>query len=266
MGLVDCHIHTLFSHDSKCSFEDILNIAKKKQLNGVAVTDHCDIGSYENTDVKTPIIKSVNCAEKLGDYAFLGVEFGEALWHNDIANDILKSADFDIVLGSVHAVRNKNDGNYYSQIDFSAFTYSEICDYLSSYFYDVKQMIEVCDFDVLTHLTCPLRYINGKFGKSVDLKLFSEDINCILKLIIEKGIALEVNTSCCDTAYNSLLPDITILRQYERMGGVLLTLGSDAHTADRVAYAFDNTVIALKNIGFSNLYYYKKRKSVKYKI
>lgn len=258
----DCHTHTRFSHDSECDPTASLKAANEKGITGFAVTDHCDIEFCENADVKTPIAKSADCARQTGENVLVGVEIGEGIWHKSVARDIINDNRFDIVLGSVHAVKYKNFTLPYSTIDFSAFSQDEIEKYLNSYFDDMLEMLETTDFDVLTHLTCPLRYITGKYGKQVDLKIYSKKIEIILQKIIQKGIALEVNTSCLNSNYNALMPNTDIIKQYKQLGGYLVTLGSDAHEAKRIAYGFDYALEELKKLGFCNIYYYKNRKPV----
>ena len=53
------------------------------------------------------------------------------------------------------------------------------------------KVIEWGGFDVLTHLTCPLRYINGKYNRGIDISIFNREIEEILQEIIKKEIALE---------------------------------------------------------------------------
>ena len=261
-GIFDCHTHTHFSHDSECDSHDSLKVAKEKGIAGFAITDHCDIESCEKQDIKSPIKHSVECVHKMGESVLAGVEIGEGIWHKNDAEEVVVGSNFDIVLGSVHAVRFKHLTMPYSQIDFSVFSKNEINEYLSQYFDDMLEMIKTTDFDVLSHLTCPLRYISGKYSIEVDLKRFADKTDIILKEIINRGIALEINTSCLDIDYNTLMPDIPIIKRYKELGGYLLTLGSDAHKAERVSYGFDYSLSVLSKIGFKNIYYYKNRKPI----
>lgn len=251
----DCHTHTHFSHDSE---SDPVMTLKSAGGRAIALTDHCDIEFCGEMDVKTPIMQSAASAHKL-DGAYAGVEMGEAVWHRDTADDIISSERFDIVLGSVHAARYGKYTMPYSAIDFSRFSQQEITGYLDSYFDDMLEMIRTTDFDVLSHLTCPLRYICGKYSIPVDLDGFSDKTDKILREIIKRGIALEVNTSCLGTAYDSLLPDIKIVKRYKELGGYLVTLGSDAHTPGRAAFGFTDTLGKLLRLGFKNVYHYENR-------
>ncbi len=257
--IFDCHTHTRFSHDSECDPRDSKKAANERKIAGFAITDHCDIEFCGDTDVKTPVKKSAEFAHEMGSGVLAGVEMGEGMWHKKEAEEVMACGDFDIVLGSVHAVRYKNYTQPYSKIDFSRFSRNEINEYISAYFDDMLEMIKTTDFDLLSHLTCPLRYISGKYGISVDLNEFADKIDKILKEIIARGIALEINTSCIDTDYNVLMPDLPIIKRYKDLGGSLLTLGSDAHIAARIAYGFDYAISELSKLGFKNIYYFENR-------
>ena len=263
LRLFDCHTHTHFSHDSSCEPHDSLEKARSCGLAGLAFTDHCDNEFCETEDVKTPIFRSADCAHMLSagtDVEVLaGVEIGEGLWHLQNADELIAARDFDIVLGSVHAVRYKDKTMPYSGIDFSLFSPTEITEFLSVYFADMLEMIQKTDFDVLSHLTCPLRYICGKYGFSIDLAAHTAVIDIILSEIIRRGIALEVNTSCLDSDYDALMPNADILKRYRQLGGYLITVGSDAHKAERVAYGFEKTREILRELGFRNIFHYRKR-------
>ena len=264
VGAVDCHTHTQFSHDSVADPAGSVRMAKERGLLQIAFTDHCDVEFCADTDIGTPIVQSVAAAREQG--ALAGVEMGEGLWMLSAAKAVLDSADFDIVIGSVHAVRYPNLRMPYSRIDFSAFDDGLLCDYLRVYFADVLELAQTGDFDVLAHLTCPLKYICGVYGRRVSLAAYAETIDAIFDTIIARRIALEVNTSGVGTALGQLMPDVPLLRRYRERGGQLLTLGSDAHTPERVGVGFREAIAALGEIGFTQAYYYKKRAAVPYEM
>lgn len=269
-GFVDCHTHSEFSHDAKGSMQGICRAAAQKRLVGLAVTDHCDTEFAGQQDVKSPIeaaakaIREVREPEPL--LKLCGVEMGEAMWQPGAAREVLSAASYDEVLGSVHAVRMAGYTLPYSAIDFSRLSEKEIEAFLAIYFADMEEMIETCDFDVLTHLTCPLRYINGKYQRGMAVNRYEAEIERILRRIIQKGIALEVNTSGIGSLYGDYMPHESIIRRYRELGGYLITLGSDAHTPERVGNGFEAAAALLKRLGFKNLYYYQRRIAVPYQI
>ena len=87
-----------------------------------------------------------------------------------------------------------------------------------------------------------------------------------MRRIIQKGIALEVNTSGIGSLYGDYMPHESIIRRYRELGGYLITLGSDAHTPERVGNGFEAAAALLKRLGFKNLYYYQRRIAVPYQI
>jgi len=166
------------------------------------------------------------------------------------------------VIGSVHSVGPVST----ARNDYSAMSQKELIGCLDRYFDAVLAMLEYGNPDILAHLTYPLRYINGKFGRGLDWRKLERKIQTILGQIIEKNIALEVNTSCLGTDYDELLPNTEILRLYLQMGGKLLTLGSDAHKPERLGKGFIQTIPLLKTLGVTELQYVKNRQFHSYKI
>ena len=60
-----------------------------------------------------------------------------------------------------------------------------------------------------------------------------------MKVLVHKGKGLEVNTSGMD-ACGDYLPGLEYLRRFRELGGEIVTVGSDAHHANRVGqYCLD---------------------------
>lgn len=263
-AIADMHTHSEHSHDSACSIEDMCLSEMQKGTRIFAVTDHFDTFAFDDCDIFTPIKESYDqvkvLREQYKDTCLLlaGVEIGEGFWFLEQYKKILHMVPFDVIIGSVHCVRCKNLEIPYSKIDFSKLGIEKVYEYLDCYFRDIITMTEEMDFDILAHLTCPLRYIKGKFGISVDLKRYDTKITQILRKIIDRNIALEVNTSAFDMI-NDFMPGAAIIRQYYSMGGRLITLGSDAHTSEHASQNFDKAIKTLQEIGFKNICYFKDR-------
>ena len=96
------------------------------------------------------------------------------------------------------------------------------------------------------------------------LTLFYPQIETILKSVIRKNLALEVNVSGFDGEYDpadSFSPNEDILKKYFSLGGRKITLGSDAHSPDRVANRFDEAAEVLKRLGFKSYCYFENREA-----
>ena len=264
----DMHTHSQNSHDSVCPVADMAVKAKERGLSGFAVTDHVDIEYCHEVDIDKVIsgshAEAAEVENNTGMPIFRGAEFCEMFWYPDVAERLMHDYKYDVVVGSVHAVKYEGRDMPYSKIVFSEIDREMIYDYMDCYFDDMLRMIREHDFDILAHMTCPLRYINGKYHCGVTLERYEDKIKTILAEIIKRGIALEVNTSCVSegSGYCEFLPNEHIVKLYRSMGGYLVTTASDAHIAENCANAFDKVYDFLRETGFKNVYYYKNRCAV----
>ncbi len=268
---VDMHTHSENSHDSLCKMSDMILSQYKMGTKAYAVTDHFDAGYVDRFDYFNPICNSFNEAKKLnesneyGIEVLAGVEISEGFWNPKHTKSIIEMYDFDVVIGSVHVVKHKDLDTPYAGIDFTKLDVDVIMAFLDSYFNDVITMLEVSDFDILAHLTCPLRYINGKYKLGVDISRFDEKIDDILKLALKRNLCLEVNTSSC-RMMDEYMPSENIIKRYYDMGGRKISLASDAHVAEYASAYFDKAIPFLKNVGFESICLFRNRKAFEVEI
>ncbi len=266
MCVADMHTHSEWSHDSVCPIEEMCKAQIARGTRYLAVTDHCDGWFFSSRDVFTPVQRSYETVQTLkvkyaGPIELLaGVEISEGYWYPDFGPKAETLCDYDLIIGSVHCVEFEGKREPYSIVDFSKMDTNALHAYLDAYFNHIFTMLDRSDFDVLAHLTCPLRYIVGKFGRAVDMARYADTIEAILRAVIEQGKALEINTSSYGVM-GEFMPSTDILRRYFEMGGRLITIGSDAHASENAAQYFDEAIDTLKAIGFTHIYYYKGRKA-----
>ena len=267
--LVDMHTHSGHSHDSVCHIRDMAGAQQEKGMYGFAVTDHCDIFKCEYEDVTQNIHASVMEVEKLrreqvsdSIRILSGLEIGEGIWYPRVMEDVLKMRDYDVVISSVHTIKYETYAGPYPSIDYLTLSTEELREYIARYLDDVLLAIQIVPSDVLAHLFLPLRYINGKYGLGIDCRVFEDKVRTILKAIIQRGIALEINTSCMQEDGQDWFEQDWLLGIYREMGGLLVTLGSDAHRAEDAARKFGQAVALLRKHRFRNCFYYEKRRSI----
>lgn len=267
--LADMHLHSQNSHDSQCP---VIDMARAQAANGVklmAVTDHCDVGftgipelsrieaSYEEVQQTDALVTDLQI--------LTGVEIGGSFMQPDLAEVVAKRLPYDVIIGSVHSIVDPISKKPLGLHGAKEFSEENMYQYMGAYYDCMRIMIDVLDFDILAHMTYPIRYLTGRFGYKVDLERLRERIDDILQAIIRKGIALEINTSSYDLLSDTM-PGRELVQRYFDMGGYLVTLGSDAHAADKADKAFAEAVAMLKEIGFENIYYYRGRKAQQCKL
>ena len=112
--------------------------------------------------------------------------------------------------------------------------------------------------DSYGHIDYVVRYGPNK-NTFYSYERYRDLIDEILKTLIEKGIALEVNTAGYKYGLGAPNPHPDILKKYRSMGGELLTVGSDAHRPEHLAYDFQKVTPLLKECGFKAYTVFEKR-------
>ena len=270
--LADTHVHSRFSHDSESRMEDICRAAKEKNIGVVCITDHADVKPdsdlQEMTQIRQEVYREVRETACEGVELLVGIELACGAFYPDssvfdkMAKTLLSVGQYDCVVGSVHSVGNSPT----ARINYAAMSKAEIIACLDRYFDAAIAMVEYGKPDVLAHLTYPLRYINGRFGRELDWRLLEPKVSLVLQTLIQKNVALEINTSCLGTEYDHLLPHEEIVKLYLQLGGQYLTLGSDAHKPEKLGKGFTQTIHWLKQMGVDKVYYVKKRQLIAYEI
>ncbi len=268
----DCHTHTLRSHDSNASAEALCAAALSAGLDGVMLTDHCDCEFSAEKDIPLQFRMgardhaAVRAAYNNRLDVRFGIELGDPLFAPAFAREICGAFPFDAVLLSVHAVRIPGCAQPFSRIDFSGADDAFLRAYLRQYFADVLCSVREFDFDILCHLTVPLRYIVLKYGKQADTAPYMELIAEILSELIKKDGALEINTSAAALPKGFLMPDAQIIELFLRLGGKHFTLGSDAHVPQAAGAGVGKAAELLRSHNIKGLCFYEQRQRRTYSL
>lgn len=265
LNLFDSHVHSCHSPDGHPALEAICTRAMEKGVMGVCITDHheCDIpaeqGGVQKTLRELPALQ-----EKYRGRIRLtrGIELGQGHLVPEAADAILASEEFDFVLGSIHSVTLGED---IGLIDFNDPSI-QVSDILEKYFQSCYEMAKWGKFDVMAHLGYPERYIWGKYRIPVNFTPYEEVIQATLKLLVENGKGLEVNTSGYRQGLGKTIPILRIIKAYYQMGGKIVTLGSDAHRTEDIAADFDVAMDILTSVGYQYFAFYRERQPVMLKL
>ncbi|MBQ8896184.1 MAG: histidinol-phosphatase HisJ family protein [Clostridia bacterium] len=274
--MFDNHSHTQYSGDIPKgrgnSVRELCLSAIEKGLKGIAITDHFDIDGIrdgffpplDHDSVAQDIYEAR--AEFAGKLTVLqGIELGQATHMPEESHSQLASQPYDIVLGSVHAVRGIID---FADTDIKSMSKNEYIRLWEQYIEEMLDTIEWGNFDVLTHITYPKRYYLGNgITEFPDIKNKGREyFEPVLKAVIDKGITLECNTSGLRQAMGECLPNRDLLSFYYELGGRDITIGSDAHKAIDVGANFADAKEMLSDIGFTHLASFCLRKKDFYRI
>jgi len=260
MPLQDYHAHTSFSFDSECPLETLIESRRNAGIDYMAVTDHADF-SADDPEVNRlekfterfsrlqQQLENQKRNVKNIDIAF-GVEIGQPIFCPETASELISKLPFDVVLASQHEFPHKKDFYF---VDFSGGKNLPLVD---GYFNLLCEVIAWGDFDVLAHLTYPFRRMYRQ-GIQVDETRWFDAIKDVLKLTIKNKKALEINLSSMREGHEPM-PTKTILAAYKDLGGEMITIGTDDHTAKYADNCRMGEELA-KSLGFDSFVVYHKR-------
>lgn len=268
-NLFDSHTHSENSPDGHHSVTFMVESAIDKGFHGLAVTDHCECSELEE---RSYALRLRHCAldvamarEAFRNRVILtnGIELGQPLYNPEGAGWILAMQHYDFVLLSLHRLR---DCRNFWLLDYKNYTPDMLHDLMLRYFDELLESVRTTDFDVLAHLTFPVRYPREQCGTEIDIARYAEPIDEILRALVGLGKGLELNTSGLRDDLGSTLPPAWVIRRYRELGGELVTVGSDAHRAGDIGGGVNDGMQILADTGYEYFAFYRDRQPVMLRI
>lgn len=261
----DCHMHSSFSSDSDSDMEDMIKSAVKKGLDGVCFTEHFDPdypptpdGLEFSLDIPAYRARLCELKEKYKNQICVrfGIELGLQPHLQASLPSLVREFPFDFVIGSSHLVHGYDP--YYPEFFQNrgeARCYRE-------YFESILENLNAFScMDVYGHIDYIVRYGPNK-NRFYSFQAYEDILTAILEKIIQKRIGIELNTGGFACGLGQPNPCEEVLLAYRRLGGKIITIGADAHTPDRAAFAFDRAAHILRTCGFTHYTVFDKREPV----
>lgn len=254
--MFDFHMHSSVSFDSEAKAFDMAQAAAAAGLREICFTDHYDChwdpaethdlftqddyrAAYDGLSVPALTIRH-------------GVEMGLTAWNRDIAEEFTQSYPFDFVIGSLHYI----DG--YDPYHPAYWEGKSMHRAYERYLEETLHCIRVHDdFDVLGHLTYVCKSPHNPYHLPVLYEDFPALTDDIFRELIKKGKGMEINTSGVDRV-GDFLPTARHLQRFYELGGRIVTIGSDAHTPNRVGQYADRALAIVREI-FGQVCTFEKR-------
>ncbi len=255
--LADCHLHTEFSTDSETPMTEQAERALALGIPAICVTDHMDMdypgGEFQlDTDRYMEAVRTLQEEYRGRLEIGFGVELGLMEHLRERQEEYLKKYPFDFVIGSVHLIHGEDP---YNGELFRRYGDEEV---FREYFRLSHRLLEDAPaIQSWGHLDYVVRY--GQNREAFSCRNYADEIDAVLRLLVEKGVALEVNTAGFRTLGRTN-PEPDVLRRYRELGGELITVGSDGHQPEYLGYRFRETEELLRSCGFSYYAVFRQRK------
>lgn len=271
--ICDYHMHTTFSDDSSYEMEECIKDSIESGIDEICFTDHVDYGIKDDLDIysgeKSEKNKfNVDYDKYFNDITILsnkykdkitikkGLEFGVQSHTIDKYNTLASKYNLDFVIMSVHRIENKGfwNGNFQKG--------KTEPEYYREYYKTIYNLVQKFhNYSVLGHLDLIKRYDDkdgyDSFTANKDL------IEKILKYIIDDGKGIELNASTEKYGISELMPSKEILSLYHKLGGRIITIGSDSHSKKDIERVnIKKFMNELKKIGFEEFCTFENMKPI----
>lgn len=241
--MFDYHMHSTVSFDGHNSALQMALAAKNAGLREICFTDHVDY--TPEMDMVFDLEQYARAYDHLeipGLEIRKGVEYGLTPSNQQQLHRDLLRRNYDFVLGSIHMV----DG-----VDVYMEPYWEDKTPRQAAQLQLEETLKCVqahtEYDVLGHLTFISKARGNPEKSLIEYSEFGDLFDAILTELVRHDKGLELNTSGIDRCGGSL-PTLDFFRRFKELGGRIVTIGSDAHTADRVGQYSHEMVAAVKEL------------------
>ena len=244
--MFDFHMHTRVSFDGHDTGLQMAQAAKDAGLKEICFTDHLD---YEpGAEVQTMVFDYGAYAEEYDQLEIpglkirRGMEFGMLPDNAPQFQEDLTKRNFDFVLGSVHFAEGLDV--YFEPYWRGKTRFQAERRYLEE---TLRCVQHHQDFDVLAHLNFISKAHANESHENLLYADHREIVDEIMRELVRKGKGMEMNTSGVDRV-GGFLPTADFFRRFKELGGEIVTIGSDAHRANRVGQYSNEACQIMKDI------------------
>ena len=261
--MFDFHMHSIISFDGHDTPATMLRAAEEKGLKEICFTEHTD---YQKDKLVQDMVFDPQLYHALLDPLHSdkvqirrGIEFGLKEYNMEQLKTDISKRRYDFVIGSIHFV---DEIDVYFPEFWDGRTIAEAeCRFMEQ----TLSCVQAHEgFDVLGHLTYLSKSNSHPSNRPLDYEAHRELTDEILRTLVNKGIGLEINTSGMHRVHR-FLPDEKYLRRFRELGGEIVTVGSDAHTHDRVGQHTKDACDLLRDI-FGYVCTFEDRKPIFHKL
>lgn len=235
-NMMDYHLHSSVSFDGEGSILDYAEAAAKRGVREFCMTEHYEDYVFDGDKSGLPDMTKYerDLLDARGAYPGIsikkGIEMGLVPDKLERMQNEIEKMELDFVIASQHFVDGVDpyDGHYFDGITIKQGQEK----YLLALLYNIKRFSH---YNVVGHIGYADKYIFTKDGpengaRPLEFQDFPEILDEILETAIGAGKGIEINTSTLP-AYGHPLPHPTIVRRFIELGGEIITIGSDAHSA-----------------------------------
>ncbi len=269
--LTNHHTHSIFS-DGNSQPEEYIVAAIEKGFNLLGFTEHSPLPfdnpfsfKAEKKDEYMVLMNALKQQYSPQIAVYSGMEMDYIPRMSENFSKVKAEYKLDYLIGSVHLVRPEHsddlwftDGPDYKTYDdgLNNLFGGDIKKAVKTYYYQVNEMIESQQFDILGHFDKIKMHNRDRFFKE-DESWYKLLVNETLSLVQDKDLIVEVNTrGIYKQRSNTSYPGLEILKQMKIMR-IPVMVNSDAHKPHELDGEFGYGYNLLKAVGIKEVVYCK---------
>ena len=253
----DTHTHTQLCRHAGGLPIDYARAAAARGISEIACTDHIPFPNDPHPSIRMTqdefqaYLGHVRAAQQAG---FCNVLLGiEADYQRDLVNghvqSVLDSADFDLVLGSLHT------GPFWDLSPGDPTATPEFVEQMNrTYYLRMAELARTGLYDVCSHFD-----IVKRTGIHAPPALLAAIVPPALDAVAAAGMAIEINTSGFDHGAGEAYPSLQILG-WMKERGIPITFGSDAHDPSQIGRHFEKAIELARAAGYTHRVQFRRRK------
>ena len=253
----DTHTHTRLCRHAGGNPLDYARAAAARGIPEIACTDHIPFPNDPTPSIRMThaelqtYFTLVREAQQAGlCTVLLGIE---ADYQRDLVQGhiqaVLDSADFDLVLGSLHT------GPFWDLAPGDPVATPGFVEQMNrTYYLRMAELAQTGLYDVCSHFD-----IVKRTGIHAPPALLAEIVPPALDAVAAAGMAIEINTSGFDHGAAEAYPSLQILG-WMKDRGIPITFGSDAHDPAQLGRHFEKAVELARAAGYTQRARFRRRK------
>jgi histidinol-phosphatase (PHP family) len=246
----DTHIHTPLCKHARGEPAEYAASAQRRRVGEIIFCDHAPAPDGYDPVSRMSLAQFGEYAQAIRDLRDacdglsigLGIEADYYPGCADFLENWLPAQEFDMVIGSVHAIDGWGFDDPAYIAGWSSVNVKEVW---RRYFELICELAETGMYDVVAHLDLP-----KKFGHRISDADLREIAWPALDRIAAAGMAIELNTGGLRKPVKEIYPSgylLSLIRQHN----IPICFGSDAHAPEEVAHAFEDAVALAEQAGYN---------------
>jgi len=255
--MIDYHNHTKLCKHAEGEVYQYVEKAISLGINEMAFTDHMPLPN--NFDIAHRMSeKEMNIyvewvRQVQSRYPEIKILFGiEADYYEGLeeyTEKYLNQYEFDLVIMSIHFMKNWPDGNWVFNYDFPERSFEDV---YTEYLQTIMNGLKTGLYDVVGHLDIV------KTPNQSMTQLVPNELSKVMQQIKRQNMVLEINSSGFRKKVEEPYPELPMLDIIKK-NDVPICVGSDSHAPDQVGLKFDIIYETLQQKGFDSLTHFEKR-------